>query len=72
MNVFFDHADFTFITMVLDQINVFSYIHIHKNMGYISHHRPVSPYNKLATKSMVMDMRHKCNYKFCKNKAVLW
>ena len=26
------------------------------------------PYNKLATKSMVMDMRHKCNYKFCKNK----
>ena len=30
------------------------------------------PYNKLATKSMVMDMRHKCNYKFCKNKAVPW
>lgn len=23
-------------------------------------------------KSMVMDMRHKCNYKFCKNKAVSW
>lgn len=21
---------------------------------------------------MVMDMRHKCNYKFCKNKAVPW
>ena len=28
------------------------------------------PYNKLATKSMVMDMRHKCNYKFCKNKTM--
>jgi hypothetical protein len=26
------------------------------------------PYNKLATKSMVMDMRHKCNYKIRKNK----
>lgn len=39
-------------------------------MGYISHHRPVSPYNKLATKSMVMDMRHKCNYIFCKNKQL--
>lgn len=25
------------------------------------------PYNKLATKSMVMDMRHKCNYKIRKN-----
>ena len=30
------------------------------------------PYNKLATKSMVMDMRHKCNYKIRKNKAVSW
>lgn len=28
------------------------------------------PYNKLATKSMVMDMRHKCNYIFCKNKQL--
>lgn len=27
------------------------------------------PYNKLATKSMVMDMRHKCNYKIRKNKT---
>lgn len=26
------------------------------------------PYNKLATKSMVMDMRHKCNYEIRKNK----
>jgi hypothetical protein len=26
------------------------------------------PYNKLATKSMVMGMRHKCNYKIRKNK----
>lgn len=26
------------------------------------------PHNKLATKSMVMDMRHKCNYKIRKNK----
>lgn len=26
------------------------------------------PYNKLATKSVVMNMRHKCNYKIRKNK----
>lgn len=27
------------------------------------------PYNKLATKSMVMDMRHKCNYKIRKKQS---
>lgn len=28
------------------------------------------PYNKLATKSMVMDMRHKCNYKIRKKQNI--